>query len=181
MILAMFAALAGQPVVAESELTRIVAAVPEAVPLPALPGPTTAWLARLPSTEQRDVALLVLLSYRQPAGKTGLSIAANLLAGLAYAATTEAQNSASKRYERDYTINAPVPMRVPADSLRDERTARARRAMVWGHRLGLCDATFVSALRAMPAPAAAGDPDLRPVLRDLGMLAYNPGCTADPG
>lgn len=175
MILAMFAAVTAQPLV-EAELTRVAAAVPEAKRLPVLPGPAAAWLERLPNQEQRDVALLTLLSYGQPGGKKGLSTAANVLMGLAYAAAETAQNHDPSRYERDYAINSPVPMRAPMDSLRTERAARAQRAMAWAHRLGLCDAAFVAALRALPAPAAPGEPDLRPVVRDLGMLAYNPGC-----
>lgn len=175
MILAMLAALAAQPVV-DAQITRITAAVPEAARLPVLPGPVAAWLARLPNDEQRDVALLVLLSYSQPGGKKGLSTAANILMGLAYAAAETVQNQDPNRYERDYRIDSPVPMRAPMDSLRAERAVRAQRAMAWGHRLGLCDAAFVTALRVLPAPAAPGEPDLRPVVRDLGMLAYNPGC-----
>jgi len=178
MILGMLAALAAQPIV-EAELTRVAAAVPEVARLGPLPEPTAAWLARLPSTEQRDAALLVLLSYSQPVGRKGASTAANILMGLAYAAASEAQNSASTRYQRDYTINGPVPMRTLGDGPAADRPARAKRAMAWGHRLGLCDAAFVTALRALPAPAAPGDPDLRPVVRDLGMLAYNPGCAAE--
>ena len=175
MILAMMAALAAQPPV-EAELARISAAVPEAARLPALPAPAAAWLARLPNNEQRDAALLALLSYSQPTRRKGPSTAANILMGLAYVAAETAQNQDPSRYERDYSIDSPVPMRAPMESLRAERAARAQRAMVWGHRLGLCDAAFVNALRALPAPAAAGEPDLRPVVRDLGMLAYNPGC-----
>lgn len=175
MILAMIAALAAQPPV-EAELTRIAAAVPEAVRLPALPKPAAAWLTRLPNDEQRDVALLALLSYSQPTGRKGPSTAANILMGLAYVAAETAQNQDSSHYQRDYAIDSPMPMRAPMDSMRAERAVRAQRAMVWGHRLGLCDAAFVNALRALPAPAAPGEPDLRLVMRDLGMLAYNPGC-----
>lgn len=178
MILALIAALAAQPVV-EAELTRVAAAVPEAGRLSALPEPAAAWLARLPDDEQRDVALLVLLSYSQPGGRKGPSTAANILMGLAYVAAETVQNQDPNRYERDYRIDSPVPMRAPTESLRADRAARAQRAMAWGHRLGLCDATFVRALRTLPAPAAPGEPDLRPVVRDLGMLAYSPGCATE--
>jgi hypothetical protein len=176
MILAMLAALAAQPAV-DAEVRRVTAAVPEAARLPELPAPTAAWLARLPNNEQRDVALLVLLSYGQAGGRKGPSTAANVLMGLAYAAAETIQNQDPSRYQPDRRIDSPVPMRAPMDSLRAERAARAQRAMAWGHRLGLCDATFVAALRALPAPAAPGEPDLRPVVRDLGMLAYSPDCT----
>jgi hypothetical protein len=103
----------------------------------------------------------------------------NWAMGLAFLAAEVAQNSDPSRYERNYDINSPVPMRVPAGDLRDERAARAARALAWGKRLGLCDAAFVDTLRALPTPVTSGDPDLRQVVRDLGMLAYTPeSCTA---
>jgi len=55
-----------------------------------------------------------------------------------------------------------------------------RRALAWGARLGICDAAFVETLRSLPPPGANGEPDLRPVVRDLGMPAYTQGrCTND--
>lgn len=180
MILLALAALAAEPVPAvEAETARIAAAVPEAARLPSLPAPVAAWLAHLSNAEQRDVALLVMLSYSQPAHRKTPSTAANVATGLAYLAAQTVQNRDPNTYERNYNIDAPVPMRAPAEDMRAERARRAVRALVWGHRLGLCDAAFVRTLRALPPPAAPGEPDLRPVVRDLGMLAYNAGCS-DP-
>lgn len=177
MILALLALLAAPPAV-EAEMTRIADAVPEAAHVSALEPATAAWIGRLPTVAQRDVALLVMLSYGQPARGKHVSTAANVAMGLAYAAALEAQNQDPRLAPRDYTISGPVPMRAPADDMRGVRAVRAQRALAWGHRLGLCDAAFVTALRALPAPGAPGDPDLRPVVRDLGMLAYNPDCVA---
>ena len=190
MILLAMAVLVAQPAAAPpasaaAELTRILDAVPEASRAAGkdgevvLPPPTAAWLDRLPDTQARDVALLVLLSYRVPVTQRHASDAMNWTTGLAFLAAEVAQNNEPSRYERDYSINSPVPMRAPAGDLRDVRAARAARALAWGKKLGLCEAAFVDTLRALPPPVASGDPDLRQVVHDLGMLAYTPeNCTA---
>jgi len=182
MILMMLAALAAQPqAVFDAELARVSAVLPELeFGKNALePGPAANWIAHLPTVEQRDVAMLVLLSYGQPTDGKSPSTAADLAAGLAYLAAEVGQNQNPRNSERTYNANTPVPMRAPTEGQRAERAGRAQRALAWGHRLGLCDATFVTALRALPPPAAPGEPDLRRVVRDLGMLAYNPGCSQE--
>ena len=189
MVLLALAAITAQPdaappASASVELTRVLDAVPEALRAAgkngevALPGPTVAWLDRLPNAQARDVALLVLLSYGLPTTQKHASEAMNWVMGLAYFAAEAAQNSDPSRYQRDFNIDSPVPMRAPAGDLRDVRAAHAARALAWGKKLGLCEADFVDTLRTLPAPVSSGDPDLRQVVRDLGMLAYTPeNCT----
>jgi len=182
MILMMLAALVAQPqAVFDAELARVSAVLPELeLGKDTLTSdPAAGWIAHLPTVEQRDVAMLVLLSYGQPTDRETPSPPANLAAGVAYLAAEVAQKQNARNSERSNNADTPTPKRAPADALRAERAGRAQRALAWGHRLGLCDATFVSALRALPPPAAPEEPDLRRVVRDLGMLAYNPGCSEE--
>jgi len=182
MILMMLAALAAQPqAVFDAELARVSAILPELEfgKSTLESDPAADWIAHLPTVEQRDVAMLVLLSYGQPTDGKTPSAAADLATGLAYLATEAVQNQTPGNSDRSHDADTKAPKRAPAAALRADRGGRAQRALAWGHRLGLCDATFVSALRSLPPPAAPGEPDLRPVVRDLGMLAYNPGCSQE--
>lgn len=168
------------------ELRKVLEAVPEAVARDRpfaldLPQPAADWLGRLGTAREVDVALLVLLSYGLPeqeaAGGKGTSVAS----ALAFLAAEVAAGGASTGRKGEHVYDRGGP-RQSAGPPRAERSARAARALAWGNRIGLCDAVFVDALRSLPPPATMAEPDLRPVVRDLGMLAYTQGiCTLDPG
>ena len=155
-----------------ADLERLVEAIPEILPPDgargglALPRAAADWLGRLDDARQRQIALVILLSYGlPPEQETG----ADLARGMAFLAAETARSAQDPAHAKR---NAGPP--------RSERSARAARALAWGARLGICDAAFVETLRSLPPPGANGEPDLRPVMRDLGMLAYTQGrCTND--
>jgi len=164
-------AVPASPAVA-ADLARLAEAIPEILPLDgargglALPRAAADWLGRLGDAQQRQIALVILLSYGlPPEQETG----ADLARGMAFLAAETARSSQNPAHARR---NVGPPQA--------ERSARAARALAWGARLGICDAAFVETLRSLPPPGANGEPDLRPVVRDLGMPAYTQGrCTND--
>jgi hypothetical protein len=167
-----YQAVAPSPPIA-ADVARLFEAIPEVLPENggpasfALPAPAADWLGRLTGRRQRDVALVILLSYSLPADQETSPKAPDAAQALAFLAAETARA-------------APGQSRRNAGPPRAERQARAARALAWGARLGICDAAFVDTLRSLPPPAAPGEPDLRPVVRDLGMLAYTSGkCSND--
>jgi len=164
--------------------TRVIAAVPEAhydnlseLRKALSPGERN-WFDRLSSERASEVALLVLISYslpERPARHPG----ANTLLAAVFLAAQVAAGGASTGSSSEHVLDTGGPPRP--EPARAGASFKATRAMAWARRLGMCDAEFVDALGALPPPAAggAGEPDLRPAARDLGMLRY-PGhqCTS---
>lgn len=130
------------------------------------------WFNQLSSERASEVALLVLISYslpERPAHHPG----ANTLLTAVFLAAQVAAGGASTGSSSEHVLDTGGPVR--SDEARASASFKAARAMAWARRLGICDAEFVDALRALPPPTVdgAGEPDLRPAARDLGMLRYS--------